>query len=106
MLWASTGTKNPDFSDVYYVEELIGPDTINTIPPKTMDAFRDHGVAENRLENDLEQAVQQLEALATTTINLDEITQALEKAGVKSFAEAFDRLMTAISDKRQQILSS
>ena len=65
LLWASTGTKNPDFSDVYYVEELIGPDTINTIPPKTMDAFRDHGVAENRLENDLEQAVQQLEALAT-----------------------------------------
>ena len=106
LLWASTGTKNPDFSDVYYVEELIGPDTINTIPPKTMDAFRDHGVAENRLENDLEQAVQQLEALATTTINLDEITQALEKAGVKSFAEAFDRLMTAISDKRQQILSN
>ncbi len=106
LLWASTGTKNPDFSDVYYVEELVGPDTVNTIPPKTMDAFRDHGVAENRLENDLEQAVQQLEALATTTINLDEITQALEKAGVKSFAEAFDRLMTAISAKRQQILSS
>ncbi len=106
LLWASTGVKNPDFSDVYYVEELMGPDTVNTVPPKTMDAFRDHGVVENRLESGLDQALQQLEMLATTKVNLDEITRSLEKAGVESFAEAFDRLMTAINDKRQQIISS
>jgi transaldolase len=106
LLWASTGTKNPDYSDVYYVEELMGPDTVNTVPPKTMDAFRDHGVVENRLEKGLDQAAGQLEALAAAGVNLDAITQSLEQAGVKSFAEAFDRLMTAIDTKRQQITSS
>lgn len=106
LLWASTGTKNPDYSDVYYVEELMGPDTVNTVPPKTMDAFRDHGVVENRLEQGLDQAAGQLEALAAAGVDLDAITQSLEQAGVKSFAEAFDRLMTAIDTKRQQITSS
>jgi len=106
LLWASTGVKNPDFSDVYYVEELMGPDTVNTVPPKTMDAFRDHGVVENRLETGLDEAMQQLEILASTNVNLDEITRSLEKAGVASFAEAFDRLMAAINSKRQQITSS
>jgi len=106
LLWASTGVKNPDFSDVYYVEELMGPDTVNTVPPKTMDAFRDHGVVENRLEKGLDLAMQQLEMLSTTSVNLDEITESLEKAGVESFADAFDRLMTAINAKRQQIISS
>ena len=106
LLWASTGTKNPDYSDVYYVEELMGPNTVNTVPPKTMDAFRDHGVVENRLEQGLDLAVQQLDDLAGTSVNLEEITQSLEQAGVESFAEAFDRLLTAIDAKTQQIKSS
>lgn len=106
LLWASTGTKNPDYSDVYYVEELIGPDTVNTVPPKTMDAFRDHGTVENRLEQGLDEAMQQLDTLATTTVNLNDITSTLEKAGVESFADAFGRLMTAIEAKRQLIISS
>jgi transaldolase len=106
LLWASTGTKNPDYSDVYYVEELMGPNTVNTVPPKTMDAFRDHGVVENRLEQGLDLASQQLDDLAATSVNLEQITQSLEQAGVESFAEAFDRLLTVIDAKTQQIKSS
>ena len=96
LLWASTGTKNPAFSDVYYVEELMGPDTVNTVPPKTMDAFRDHGVVENRLEQGLDQAQSTLDTLAGLGIDLGEITAQLEADGVASFSEAFDRLLTAI----------
>lgn len=96
LLWASTGTKNPDFSDVYYVEELMGPNTVNTVPPKTMDAFRDHGVVENRLEQGLDQAQSTLDKLAGLDINLGEITAKLEADGVVSFSEAFDRLLAAI----------
>ena len=95
LLWASTGTKNPAFSDVYYVEELMGPDTVNTVPPKTMDAFRDHGVVENRLEQDLDQAQSTLDTLADLGIDLNKITAQLETDGVKSFREAFDRLLAA-----------
>ena len=96
LLWASTGTKNPAFSDVYYVEELMGPHTVNTVPPKTMDAFRDHGVVENRLEQGLDQAQSTLDTLAGLGIDLGEITAQLEADGVASFSEAFDRLLTAI----------
>ena len=103
LLWASTGTKNPDYSDVLYVEELIGPDTVNTLPPKTMDAFRDHGVAENRLSKQLNVAHQQLAKLSETGISLEKITDDLEKAGIESFADAFDRLLKSISDKRARL---
>ena len=96
LLWASTGTKNPAFSDVYYVEELMGPNTVNTVPPKTMDAFRDHGVVENRLEQGLDQAQATLDKLASLGIDLGKITAKLETDGVASFSEAFDRLLTAI----------
>ena len=99
LLWASTGTKNPEYSDVYYVEELLGPNTVNTLPPKTMDAFRDHGVAENRLERGLDQAQSTLDTLSGLGIDLADITSALEKDGVASFSEAFDRLLTAIDNE-------
>ena len=96
LLWASTGTKNPAYSDVYYVEELMGPNTVNTVPPKTMDAFRDHGVVENRLEQNLTGAQSTLDTLAQLGINLGQITDQLEADGVLSFSEAFDRLLAAI----------
>ena len=99
LLWASTGTKNPDYSDVYYVEELMGPNTVNTIPPKTMDAFRDHGKVENRLEAGLQDAQSTLDTLNQLGINLNEITDKLEEDGVASFSEAFDRLLNAIDSE-------
>lgn len=103
LLWASTATKNPAYSDVYYVEELMGPNTVNTIPPKTMDAFRDHGVVENRLESDLQAARTQLDALASLGVDLEAITSQLEDEGVTSFAEAFERLLAAINDKCEKL---
>lgn len=103
LLWASTGTKNPDYSDVLYVEELIGPDTVNTLPPKTLEAFRDHGTAEPRLVRGLDVAHQQLSALSDLGISLADITAELEAAGIRSFAEAFDRLLAALADKRARL---
>ena len=105
LLWASTGTKNPDYSDVMYVEELIGPQTVNTLPPKTMDAFRDHGTAEARLASGLNTAHQQLSSLSDLGIPLNTITADLETAGIASFAEAFDRLLISIADKRKRLAS-
>ena len=105
LLWASTGTKNPDYSDVVYVEELLGPSTVNTLPPKTMDAFRDHGVAESRLAHGLDQAHKALTSLADLGISLAQITDDLETAGIKSFDEAFDRLLLSISEKRSALAS-
>lgn len=105
LLWASTGTKNPDYSDVLYVEELIGPETVNTLPPKTMDAFRDHGVASAKLANGLNIAHQQLSDLNDLGVSLNTITDELESAGIASFADAFDRLLTSISEKRKRLAS-
>lgn len=103
LLWASTATKNPEYSDVYYVEELMGPDTVNTIPPKTMDAFRDHGTVEQRLLSAAKESQQLVDQLATLDISLQEITAQLEEEGIDSFADAFDRLLQAINDKCQTI---
>ena len=105
LLWASTGTKNPDYSDVLYVEELIGPETVNTLPPKTMDAFRDHGVAKPTLANALNVAHKQLSELNDLGISLTDITNDLETAGIASFADAFDRLLQSIDDKRKRLAS-
>ena len=105
LLWASTGVKNPDYSDVMYVEELIGPETVNTLPPKTMDAFRDHGTATARLPLELNVAHQQLSDLADLGISLGNITDSLEAAGIDSFADAFNRLLQSIGDKRKRLAS-
>ena len=102
VLWASTSTKDPSFSDVKYVEALIGPDTIDTLPLETIEAFRDHGVAKDDLENNLMKATQELEKLKENGINIDEITQKLEEEGVQKFNKAYDSLLKAIDSKKKK----
>jgi transaldolase/glucose-6-phosphate isomerase len=106
LLWASTGTKNPSYSDVLYVEELIGPDTISTMPPATMDAFRDHGRPRASLEEDVEGARAVMEALAKSGISIDAITARLVEDGVRLFADAADQLYAAVQKKRRLVLGS
>ena len=106
LLWASTGTKNKAYSDVLYVEELIGRDTVNTVPPATLDAFRDNGKPRDSLEQNIPDAERVLADLATSGISLDTITDALVEDGVKLFAEAFDKLLGAVAQKRAAILGS
>lgn len=103
LLWASTGTKSPDYSDVMYVEELIGAQTVNTLPPKTLNAFRDHGIAEARLASGSKLAHENMTELAKLGVSLDEITESLERDGIQSFADAFDRLLQSIGEKRERI---
>ncbi|MFK7857465.1 MAG: transaldolase [Granulosicoccus sp.] len=105
LLWASTGVKNPEFSDVLYIEELIGPDTVNTVPPKTMEAFKDHGVAESRLTGGLAQAHKDISALPELGVSLGDITDQLETDGIQSFTEAFDRLLEVLATKRKAVAS-
>lgn len=100
LLWASTGTKSKDYSDVLYVEELIGPNTVNTVPPATLDAFRDHGTPRNSLEENIDDARHVLEELEKSGISLDAITAELVKDGVKQFADAADKLYGAVAYKR------
>ncbi|HEY7528395.1 MAG TPA: transaldolase [Candidatus Deferrimicrobiaceae bacterium] len=95
-LWASTGTKNPKYSDVKYVEELIGPDTVNTMPPQTMDAFRDHGIVSDTLTGKEAEARQILSDLGLLGIGLEEVCEKLTRDGVKSFADSFRKLLEAI----------
>ncbi len=104
LLWASTGTKNKAYSDVIYVEELIGPDTVNTMPVGTLDAFRDHGKLRNSLEEDAAGAQRALDDLARTGIDLDHITDRLVVDAVRLFAEAADKLLASVAKKRAQIL--
>jgi transaldolase/glucose-6-phosphate isomerase len=96
VLWASTSTKNPNYRDVLYVEELIGPDTVNTIPPATLDAFRDHGRARPSLTEDVESANRTMETAAKLGISMKEVTDKLTDDGVRLFAEAFDKLLKAV----------
>jgi transaldolase/glucose-6-phosphate isomerase len=106
LLWASTGTKSKDYSDVLYVEELIGPNTINTVPPATLDAFRDHGTPRDSLEENIEDARRVLEELEESGISLDAITTELVKDGVKLFADAADKLYGAVAHKRAVVLGA
>ena len=99
VLWASTSSKDPAFSDVKYVEALIGPDTINTLPLETIDAFRDHGKAVNRLEDNLDEVKGQLEKLAKNGFDLDEVSDQLEKEGIEKFNKSFNQLLNAIAEK-------
>ena len=106
LLWASTGTKNKDYSDVLYVEELIGPNTVNTVPPATLDAFRDHGKPRDSLEENVEEAKHVLAELDKSGISLDAITEELVKDGVKLFADAADKLYGAVAHKRATVLGA
>ncbi|HEY1464252.1 MAG TPA: transaldolase [Terriglobales bacterium] len=96
VLWASTGTKNPNYSDVMYVDDLIGPDTVNTIPPSTLDAFRDHGRPHATLTENVPAAEQTMQSLAKAGISIDQITDKLTDDGIRLFEEAFDKLLEAI----------
>lgn len=104
VLWASTGVKNPAYSDVLYVEPLIGPNTVNTMPPTTIDAFVDHGdVAKADLVNAVDVARREIAALADLGIDFDEITSELKSAGVKAFQDSFEDLLEAVADKINQV---
>jgi len=96
VLWASTSTKNPAYRDVIYVEELVGKDTVNTIPPATLDAFRDHGKLRESLTEDIEGAKQAMSDLAKVGISMKQVTDQLTDEGVKLFADAFDKLLEAV----------
>ncbi len=100
-LWASTSTKNPAYRDVIYVEELIGADTVNTAPPQTIDAFRDHGIAEATLTRDVGQAKEDLDQLVPLGISMQQVTDELEAEGVESFKEAFRELVQTIEGRRR-----
>ncbi|HEY5338331.1 MAG TPA: bifunctional transaldolase/phosoglucose isomerase, partial [Rhizomicrobium sp.] len=104
LLWASTGTKNKDYSDTLYVDTLIGPMTVNTMPPETMDAFRDHGTPKATLEDDPAGAQRVLDNLKAAGISLDKITDALVVDGVAKFAEAADKIYGPLTEKRAKLL--
>jgi len=97
LLWASTGTKNPAYSDVKYVESLIGADTVNTVPLDTLYAYRDHGEPQLRLEQGLEEARHVLELLPKLGVNIDELTRRLEDEGIEKFNEPFDKLLATLA---------
>ena len=101
VLWASTSTKNPNYRDVIYVEELIGPDTVNTMPPATIDAFRDHGKLRNSLVEDVSGAQKVMDDLERAGISMKEVTDKLTDDGVKLFADAFDKLLAAVAKNTQ-----
>src|SRR5947209_13624290 len=102
-LWASTGAKNPAYRDVMYVEELIGPDTVNTMPPKTLESFRDHGRVRLSVEEGIPQAQAILAALAAAGIDYEQVTTQLQEEGVQKFIDSFDKLFQCIEDKRKAL---
>src|ERR1700687_2779282 len=106
VLWASTGTKNPDYSDVVYVEELIGPETVNTMPPATLAAFRDHGRPRPSLVEDIEAAHDHMDTLQKLGFSMDQVTANLLTEGLELFSEAFHKLLTAVEKSTQGRLSA
>ena len=104
-LWASTSTKNKAYRDVLYVEELIGPDTVNTMPPQTLAAFNDHGTVEVRIDRDLDQAHQLFATLPKLGIPLEALIAQLEPEGVATFAKSYDSLLEALATKRKEMVA-
>ena len=105
-LWASTSTKNPDYRDVLYVEELIGPETVNTMPEETIGAFQDHGIAEPRLAQDLDAARQVFDDLAKAGVDYADVSAVLEREGVEKFAASFAELIQGIVARREALLAA
>jgi transaldolase / glucose-6-phosphate isomerase len=101
LLWASTSTKNPKYRDVLYIEELIGPDTVNTIPPATMDAFRDHGIVRRTLDADLAASDKTMSDLEKAGISMQKVTDQLLDEAIKLFADAFQKLLAAVEQKKR-----
>lgn len=104
-LWASTSTKNPKYPDTIYVDNLIGPETVNTVPPQTLDAFKDHGVVASTLTRDLDQARDAIKQLEAAGVSMDQVTQELEEEGVKAFFDAFAQLLGTIEERRKSAAS-
>jgi transaldolase len=102
LLWASTSSKNPAFKDTKYVEALIGPDTVDTVPLETIEAFADHGIAADTLEGGLDKATEALERLKKAGIDIDKITQQLEDEGIDKFNKPFEKLLKAIEDQKNK----
>ena len=105
-LWASTSTKNPAYRDVMYVEELIGPKTVNTMPRETIEAFQDHGEVRETLEQGLDEARQLLVELAEAGVDYDDVTRVLEEEGVEKFADSFDELIEGLRAKKEQLVAA
>jgi transaldolase len=105
-LWASTSTKNPEYRDVVYVEELIGPDTVNTMPRETIEHFQDHGRVELTLERDVDGAKRTLEAFAQAGVDYDDVVAVLEREGVEKFADSFRKLFDGVAGKRDQLVAA
>jgi transaldolase/glucose-6-phosphate isomerase len=103
LLWASTGTKNPRYSETVYVDELIGPDTVNTVPVATLASFRERGRPRPSLTEDVEGAAATMSRLEAAGISMEEVTQRLLEQGVELFADAFDKLLAAIEGKRDVV---
>jgi len=105
-LWASTGVKDPAYRDVMYVEELIGPDTVNTLPPATIEAFQDHGCVERTIDRDVEAALRTIERLAASGVCLNKVTDKLQADGIEIFVDSFRKLDEAIKGKREALADS
>jgi transaldolase len=105
-LWASTSTKNPAYRDVMYVESLIGPHTVNTLPPATMDAFRDHGVVERTVDSGYEEAGRHLAALVAAGVDLAEVTDTLLAEGIAAFQRSFDSLLAGLARKSAELVAA
>jgi transaldolase len=99
-LWASTGTKNPAYSDVMYIDSLIGKDTVNTVPPATLKAFKDHGTAAETLIEDIDGADETMDMLAEVGVDMQQVTNQLQVEGVALFVEAFENLLSQVDAKR------
>lgn len=102
-LWASTGRKNPDYSDVLYVDRLIGPDTVNTLPEETLEAFADHGTLARTIDTDVAEADRVWQALAAVGVDMDEVSAKLEREGVDAFMKSFDGLIDALEQKSAEL---
>jgi len=105
-LWASTSTKNPAYSDVLYIDNLVGPETVNTMPEETIRAFQDHGRVARTLEEGLDEARRLLEQIAEVGVDYDDVTQTLEEEGVQKFADSFDELLDGIRAKRAELVAA
>ena len=102
-LWASTSTKNPEYPDTIYVDELIGPDTVNTLPEATIEAFADHGTLARRVDADVDEAEEVWARLAEVGVDMADVAEQLEREGVSSFQKSFDELLTALEAKSAEL---
>jgi transaldolase len=102
-LWASTSTKNPEYPDTLYVDELIGPDTVNTLPDNTLEAFEDHGTIARTIDAGVDEAREVMAQLAAVGVDIDDVTQLLEDEGVAAFEKSFDELLTVLATKAEAL---